>query len=82
MLSCYVKNQSPPGHEKESQMTYDEPFGFFVVLTVGILFLATRHKINYMAERTARRHGATVAILAEPRNACAAGFIEKSMPQS
>ena len=33
-------------------MTCNEPFGFFVVSTVGILFLAKRHKIDAMAART------------------------------
>ena len=33
-------------------MTCNEPFGFFVVPTVGILFLAKRHKIDDMAART------------------------------
>ena len=33
-------------------MTCNEPFGFFVVSTVGFLFLAKRHKIDDMATRT------------------------------
>ena len=44
--------ESHRGHEKESQMTCNEPFGFFVVSTVGFLFLAKRHKIDDMAART------------------------------
>ena len=33
-------------------MTCNEPFGFFVVSTIAILFLAKRHKIDDMAART------------------------------
>ena len=44
--------ESHRGHQKESQMTCNEPFGFFVVSTVGFLFLAKRHKIDDMAART------------------------------
>ena len=44
--------ESHRGHLKESQMTCNEPFGFFVFPAVGILFLAKRHKIDDMAART------------------------------
>ena len=44
--------ESHRGHQKESQMTCNEPFGFFVVSTVGFLSLAKRHKIDDMAART------------------------------
>ena len=44
--------ESHRGHQKESQMTCNEPFGFFVVSTVVVLFLAKRHKIDDMAART------------------------------
>ena len=44
--------ESHRGHTKESQMTCNEPFGFFFVSTVGFLSLAKRHKIDDMAART------------------------------
>ena len=51
VMLCY---ESEPhwGHEKESQMTCNEPFGFFVVSIIGVLFLTTAGRGIHLARAT------------------------------
>ena len=39
VMLCY-ESESHRGHEKESQMTCNEPFGFFVVSHLGLSFIS------------------------------------------